>query len=171
MVGAWGQCSLWPTGWRRRGGTRWGPHGPCPPPLPALPLQQVTQAVGVLCVHLRARARRGTEEGASLPLRDLLRGLVGQQHASGGARPWTPSQTLLLGVACPYCQECLRSAGVGGLSDGTDVTPGLCRDAFLRRESPECGFVSAIPLGLSRRRGPVFPRILPASAGRATPPL
>lgn len=31
-----------------------------------------------------------------------------------GARPWTLNQTLLPWVACPYCQECLRSAGVGG---------------------------------------------------------
>lgn len=104
------------------------------PPLPALPLQKVTQAVGVIREHPRARARRGAGEGASLPSRALLRGLVGagpetqpDLTSPGGSstRPGVP-----------------RSAAVCWSFHGI---PGPCRDAFLRLESAEC--VLSLPSG------------------------
>ena len=43
-----------------------------PPPLPALPLQKVTQTVGMLREHPWMKARRSMDEGASLPSRAPL---------------------------------------------------------------------------------------------------
>lgn len=76
-----------------------------PPPWPALPLQKVTQAVGVLREHPRARARRGAGEGASLPSRALLRGLVGAGPdtqpdftSPGGSSTWPGVPEVYSGV-------------------------------------------------------------------------
>lgn len=64
-------------------GTSWA----LPPTLACAPTARGDSGCGcALCVPA-GEGQEGTEEGASLPLRDLLRGLVGQQHASGGRGP------------------------------------------------------------------------------------
>ena len=60
-----------------RGWSQTGAVQAPPPPLPALPLQKVTRTVGMLREHPWVKARRSMDEGASLPSRAPLRGLVG----------------------------------------------------------------------------------------------